>query len=165
MSDWLHVWLKKIDYNRFVAGGVLLLLFGIGIAFSGCESTVASILTPGKEVTRLELAGEDAGLRAAFEGRKAQLDAGYATLLADVSAHEEMKALRVEVLDSKDKLKSDVFDFFSVTITQLVEGTFNPGGLVVFGLGVIGSIFGVTAYKDKKRTDGQLADLKKNGAK
>ena len=160
MYDWFHALLKKIDYNRFVALGVLIAIAVVGIIFNGCESTVASLVTPGQSVTRLELAGEDIGFRAAFEKRKAELDAGYTALAVDVAAHEELKALHVEILDRKDEWKAMLFDFFSVTMTDLQAGTYNPAGLVVFGLGVIGSIFGVSAYKDKRRTDNELAERK-----
>jgi len=160
MYDWFHAALKKLDYNRWLAGGILLSILLLSFAFSGCESTVASMVTPGQDVTRLELAGEDIGLRASFEGRKAVLDAGYAALAVDVSAHEELKTLHVEILDRKDALKVQLLEFVGVAANAITGGRID-GDTLAYTIGVCGSILGIAAFKDKFRTDKLWAKEKK----
>ena len=160
MYDWLHALLKKIDYNRYLTGAALLSILFVGMAFMGCESTVASLVTPGGEVTRLELAGETANLRADLEGRKALLSAQIVALEAEVTAFNTNVELAVMELDRQDEIKLNALNFVSVSLTALKEGTFNPAGLIPFGIGVIGSALGWAAYKDKRRTDGVLAATK-----
>jgi len=160
MKDWLHALLKKIDYNRYLTGAALLSILFVGMAFMGCESTVASLVTPGGEVTRLELAGETANLRASLEGRKAILSAQIVALEAEVTAFNTNVELAVTELDRQDEMKLSALNFVSVSLTELASGTFNPAGLIPFGMGIIGSLLGMGAYADKRRTDAVLTATK-----
>ena len=160
MKDWLHALLKKIDYNRYLSGGILLSIMLLSFAFSGCESTVASMRTPGLDVTRLELAGEAAVTQGTFEGRQAVLVAEIAKLDAEVKAFNTQTGLAVAELDRQDALKADILEFVGVALNAATGGAIDAN-LLAYTLGLSGGLLGIGAYADKRRTDAKLAADKK----
>jgi len=155
MYDWLHALLKKIDYNRYLTTGILASVLLLGFAFTGCESTVASMTTPGQQVSRLELAGEAAVAQGDFEGREAALVAEAAKLAADVKAYNAQVELAVAELDRQDALKVQALEFVGVVLNAATGGAIDSE-LLAYALGLSGGLLCIGAYADKHRTDAVL---------
>lgn len=106
------IW-TTIRYNYSLL--ISLLMVGCVLFWAyGCQSTVVSIMTPGRSLNRAEL--------------QAELDAFIA-----------QAQLRFAELDRQDQVKSELFN---AAITYATEGTINPIGVAltlgnILGLGAV----------------------------
>lgn len=122
---------KWIRHNQgmFVA----LIIVSVLLTWTfGCESSVTSLLSPDKRVTRDELVLEIEAETRSLEG---QLD-----------ALQKRAALKMQQLDRADEIKKKLFEFASITAQT---GTVNPAGVLT----LVGSLVGAGALVDNRIKD------------
>lgn len=127
---------KWIRHNQgvFVA---LLIASGLLIWTYGCESTVSSLTTEGKKVTREEL-----NLEVQKESQR---------LEAELDMLTKQAALKTQQLDRQDAIKQKLFEFAAVTAES---GGVNTAGV----LALAGSILGFGAIVDNRIKDKVIAN-------
>jgi len=125
---------RMLRHNPALVGAVVVAACMV-MWVVGCESTVTSVIDPGRKVTRIEL----------------QLEAKQEA--AAISAELEALALKVEMaekkLDQIDALKQQAAEI-GLAVAQ--GGAINPAGVAITAMGILG----IGAVVDNRKKDGLL---------
>ncbi len=122
---------KWIRHNQGMFAA-LIIASGLLIWTFGCESSVTSLLTPDKMVSRAELVLE--------------IEAESRRLESELDALQKRAALKMQQLDRADEIKKKLFEFAALTAQS---GTVNPAGVLTLA----GSVLGFGAVVDNRIKD------------
>jgi len=111
---------KWLDHNQGMAVATVISIF-LCVFVYGCESTVASLVTPGEKVNRVEL--------------QAELVTEQARLSAELKALKAQAAAKAQSLDKQDKLKQGIAQI-GLAVAQ--GGEVNPIGIATSILALAG---------------------------
>jgi hypothetical protein len=137
----IKTWISH-NQGMFVA---LMIVTGLLVWTYGCESTVSSLTTEDKKVTRDEL-----NLEVQQETQR---------LEAELDLLTKKAALKFQKLDRQDEIKQKLFNFAAVSAES---GTVNPLGVIT----LLGAFLGAGAVVDNRIKDKVIANrpLKTNNA-
>lgn len=121
-------WIRH-NQGTFVS---LIVVAGLLVWTYGCQSTVGSLLEPGRMVTRDEL--------------EAEIAAETQRLEAELDALLRMAAVKHQKLDREDEIRRKLFEFAALTGQT---GTVNPAGVLT----LVGSILGFGVLVDNRIKD------------
>lgn len=166
MTDWLHKLFKAIDYNRFLAAGVVASLALVVFLAAGCESLTPSLVTPTTKVSRVVYLQEAVQLKSGLETEKAEVQVAVGIVNGKIQALNEMVDIGLADLQRQDEVKAKLLEFAGITTDQLLPAS--AKGFLAPLLGLFGIVYGASKAADKRRTDKVLDDRKKaeaNGGK
>ena len=156
MNDWINKSFKWLDHNRYTAIG-LGITVACGVYLAGCQSSTGSIEKPGTKVTRAELESEATRSEGAFSIRRAELEQKIKTLNMDIETYNAMLESAHADLDRQDAFRAQVFTAMSGAVkTALTGGGFDPVGMGLTGLGLLGTFVGGGALADNSRKNRKI---------
>ena len=122
---------KMVSKNQGLTVAVLIVA-GLLVWTYGCESTVSSLVSPNKMVTRDEL--------------NLEIQQETQRLEAELDVLVKQAVLKNQRLDRQDAIKQKLFQFVALTAEA---GTVNPAGVV----GLLGFLVGAGAVVDNRIKD------------
>jgi len=148
MKDLLHVFLNKIDHNRYT---FLAIILGFVILFYtvGCVPKTKSPLT-GKEVTTEELVAE-------VKIEEVELTKDLTEIEKEIELLPIKTGPAFADLERKRAIITKALQAASILLNQ---HTGPYGDILMFGLGIAGSIFGGGVKVDNIRKDHIITGLK-----
>jgi len=161
--DYLNRALKWIDHNRYLVLSFILsaILIGGLIGALGCNSTTLGFF--GKKVERPVFNRQAAEIEKNLAVEKIGLEAALAKYNARVESVNAQIAAGMADLDRQDAIRAEILATIGTTAPQIAAGSISPWALLPLGLGIFGTLFGLNANIDKRRTDAVLAKKKHGG--
>jgi len=157
MMDVLHKVLKFVDHNRWLVVCLVIAAVAVG-GLIGCQSMTASLVEPGRKVTRAELAQEVATIRSTVEQKRIAAVAAVEVVNAEVAGVNEQITNAAADLDLQDAMKCEVLDVIADVATTVTAGLV-PGAAqyIPTAVGIIGLLLGFGAMADNRRKDKIIA--------
>jgi len=153
MQDYLHKFLKSLDYQR--GWWLWIMLLALLVSMVGCPVKVASLIDPGQMVTREEYNLEVTQIRG-------DLDKRLQEVKADMEILESKVVIKDEEFLRKEELRMAQVTFLENALVG-IGGTIGipPVGMTaIAGLAGLVGVAGVGLTKwDKHRADNRIKEL------
>ncbi len=158
MNDVLHGALKWIDYNRYLAIGLVLALAATAWLV-GCQARTTGLIAQ-EAVTRPAFERQVISVEQSFAARNVALQAQIDTLNTEIAAaNADIEAGRSH-LDRQDEFRGSIVKFVGGALADAAAGTIDPGGLVTSALLLLSAGAGLGTFTDNIRKNGKIKELK-----
>lgn len=160
MTDYVHKLANWLDHNRYLALAIIVVA-GMAVFVTGCQSTTRSLMVEGTKVARVEYSQEIELVRAQLQGQIARAEAAVAAVNAEIEAFNREAEIGVADLDTQDAARLKILAISETIATDLLTGAFTPLSAIPLIFGGLG-VLGVGAMANKLRQD-KVIEKMKNG--
>jgi len=162
MSDLVHIALKWMDHNRYLASGVVLA--GVTLAgLAGCEPRAVSPFD-GQPATQAQLHAQAQAYQAQLETQLRSAELTYqqtlAQLEADAAAHQAHAQAALEDIQRRKQALMHVVE----SLAQITSAATGPSYASMIGsaVGIAGVLLGAGAAADSRRKDQIILSIQKS---
>ena len=162
MPDFVHVLLRYLDHNRYLAAGLALAILML-VYTAGCQPRTASLLDPQQDVTLGQFAAEIDQHTLTLDQKRASLDQAVTAYNAEIDHFNQSAQRGYADIQEQQAFRMQIIDTLGGVAMQAAEGTIHPASLItsLFSLASLAAAAGLGV--DNVRKDRVIKKMKVGG--